>query len=100
MKKWEKRIRRKAKRLARMKLDVRIDVSAEVVNLQEGDIVVLRTDHMLTAEQVNVLRERWDEKFPGSGFKTVILTAGLRADIIRPVPAGIQVHEARAAADA
>jgi hypothetical protein len=50
------------------------------LDLHDGDIVVLRTDMMLTQEQLQYLRDRYRAEFPG--IKVVVLSAGLEIGVL------------------
>jgi hypothetical protein len=52
------------------------------LELQPNDIVVLRTDFMLTKDQCFELRARAQEQFP-AGTHIVILTSGLNLMVLR-----------------
>jgi hypothetical protein len=51
------------------------------LELHDGDILVLRTDLYLDAEQLQVLRDRAKEQFPG--IKCVVLSAGLSLAVLQ-----------------
>lgn len=51
------------------------------LDVQPGDIIVLRTDLLLTQDQCVQLKERAEEQF--TGFKVVVLTAGMSLAVLR-----------------
>jgi len=50
---------------------------------QDGDIILLKTPHELTCEQVKYLKEQWDSFWKGSNIKVVVLEGGLDIGIAR-----------------
>lgn len=57
-----------------------------VVNVQPGDILVLRHPEELSAEQAVFLREHVEEIFPG--HQCVVLSGGLELAVARPIAEG------------
>jgi hypothetical protein len=53
-----------------------------VLRVEPDDIIVLQTDMLLDREQVLALRDRAREEF--KGYKVVVMTAGLKAGVLRP----------------
>jgi hypothetical protein len=50
------------------------------LELHDGDMVVLRTDMILNQDQVQALRDRASQQFPG--IKVAILSAGLSLAVL------------------
>jgi serine phosphatase RsbU (regulator of sigma subunit) len=50
------------------------------LELQPGDMIVLRTDLLLNKEQLSSIREAAQQQFPG--IKVVVLTAGISLAVL------------------
>jgi len=54
------------------------------LELRPGDKIVIRTELMLTKEQVVYIRERFQPFVPDN--EIIVLTAGMTMEVLRPEP--------------
>jgi G3E family GTPase len=54
------------------------------LELRPGDRVILKTDLLLTKDQVQNLRDSWRQLVPDN--EIIVLTAGLTIEVLRPEP--------------
>ena len=53
----------------------------DTVKIQPGDRIVVSTDHILSALQVDAMKHRVQEAFPG--HEVIVITGGIKLQVVR-----------------